>query len=102
MTQLDGEFKRMDGFREIEANADGDVRWFGSKKALSPVKHKNAKLNLQYNPDPFSNKNNLSPYKMVATLFVPNPHNYKYVKTIDGDYTNFKANNLQWVKTSRG
>ena len=34
--------------------------------------------------------------KLVATVFIPNPNNLKYVKFKDGDSTNVNKNNLEW------
>ena len=47
---------------------------------------------------PSDNKLVSLPYhRVMATLFVPNDNNYKYVKFKDGDDTNNKASNLSWV-----
>lgn len=35
---------------------------------------------------------------LVATSFVPNPHNYKNIRHIDGDLENNRADNLEWVE----
>lgn len=35
---------------------------------------------------------------LVAISFVPNPHNYKNIRHIDGDLENNKADNLEWVE----
>lgn len=35
---------------------------------------------------------------LVAKAFVPNPHNYKNIKHIDGDLKNNQACNLEWVE----
>lgn len=37
-------------------------------------------------------------YRLVAETFVPNPNGYKYVKFIDDDPDNLKADNLMWVE----
>lgn len=34
---------------------------------------------------------------LVASSFVPNPHNYKNIRHIDGDINNNRADNLEWV-----
>lgn len=40
---------------------------------------------------------------MVASAFIPNPNNYKYVKHLDGDTLNSEVSNLAWVeKKPRG
>lgn len=36
---------------------------------------------------------------LVAKAFVPNPHKYRWIKHIDGDRLNNRAENLQWVKS---
>lgn len=35
---------------------------------------------------------------LVATHFVPNPHNYKNIRHIDGNLENDRAYNLEWVE----
>jgi len=35
--------------------------------------------------------------KLVASYFVPNPEGWEYVKHVDGDKTNCRADNLEWV-----
>lgn len=43
----------------------------------------------------------IATHKAIATLFVPNPENYKYVKFRDGNENNRTADNLEWVSFSR-
>jgi len=94
------EFLKFEGFEEIEVNENGDVRWSNSGKPYKlqliggryTISHR---LNDQ-------NRKHLYVHRMVATLFVPNPDNYYFVKLIDGDVSNFKASNLMWVKRSGG
>lgn len=50
------------------------------------------------------NKKNIktvSVSRLVAELYVPNPNNYKYVITIDGNKLNTRPCNLIWSKTNR-
>lgn len=35
---------------------------------------------------------------LVAISFVPNPHNYKNIRHIDGNLDNNRADNLEWVE----
>lgn len=36
---------------------------------------------------------------LVATTFVPNPHNYKYIKFLNGDKLDCRASNLKWMRS---
>lgn len=38
-------------------------------------------------------------YMLVAKAFVDNPHNYEYVRFIDGDNRHHRADNLEWVES---
>lgn len=35
---------------------------------------------------------------LVASTFIPNPHNYKNIRHIDGNLENNCADNLEWVE----
>lgn len=51
------------------------------------------KATLHDNNTPYS----ITVHLVVAELFVDNPHNKKYVKHIDGDFSNNSAENLEWI-----
>ena len=38
-------------------------------------------------------------HELVAKAWVPNPNNYQYVKHLDGNKLNNRAENLMWVAT---
>ena len=40
-------------------------------------------------------------HTLVATTFLDNPNNYRFVKHIDGDKLNNNVENLKWMKNNR-
>jgi len=43
-------------------------------------------------------KKNMRVHILVAQLYIENPHNYNFVRHIDGDKRNNHPNNLEWIK----
>ena len=43
----------------------------------------------------------LIPY-LVANCYVDNPNGYNFVRTKDGDVSNYHASNLEWVRSHKG
>lgn len=37
--------------------------------------------------------------RLVAEAFVPNPHNFRHIRHLDGDQLNCTAENLAWIKS---
>ncbi len=94
-------FKTLEDFQEIEADENGTIRWRGSKKPYNPTYVKSSnKYKIIYS-NPGEKKKIILCHKFIAMLFVPNPNSYKYVRALDGDYTNLKASNLGWFKTAK-
>ena len=96
------EYRRYEGINDLEFNADGDVRWYGSKQPYEvafPNKWDGGRVKIYPNGYDGGFKQ-FSIYKIIATLFVPNPDGHKFVKCIDGDKRNWTASNLRWSHCS--
>ena len=98
------EFKSYEGMEGIELNANGEIRLVNPQSSYRLYIGKNYKylhVSLAYYPlGKTLIKKTVSAPKAFATLFVPNPNNYKFVKPLDGNVLNLKANNLVWVPGS--
>ena len=106
------EYRALDGFRDIEPNELGHIRYVDGRGDVEvyhvssgdryQVRIKRGEHDVGYkirtSIECFTRKTILAP-KRVATLFVPNPNNYQYVRAIDGNKANYAASNLEWVKS---
>lgn len=43
----------------------------------------------------------LAIHKILATIFIPNPNNYSFAYTIDGDKLNLSLDNINWFPSCR-
>jgi hypothetical protein len=93
-------------WKEID-NTDGNYL-ISNLGRIKRLKHYNGKITLEEKII-YQHKGNNGYYRLsyagkrqyahilVAKYFVPNPHNYPQVNHIDGDKSNNRANNLEWV-----
>ena len=89
------EWKRFPISDNLEVNASGEVRWVcGSSRTFQVTKDKDGIPYVKYDGS------RMLVASAVAKLFVPNPHQYKFMKYIDGDKRNCEASNLFWCKSS--
>lgn len=65
------------------------------ERLLKPYKHKTGYYCIDIN-----GKKCLKLHRLVASLFIPNPHNLPQINHIDGDKTNNVVNNLEWCDNS--
>ena len=105
-------FKQLPEHPDIECNSDGFVRWKRDKKEVSIYYRKdNDVYNAYYyesmpkvlnkNPKLNGPKRSCAMITHVGKLFVDNPNNFKFVRTKDGDNSNYSASNLEWVKSRK-
>ena len=68
-------------------------------RALTPINSSNGYLRYQLFTD---DKKPITVYchRMVALILIPNPDKLEQVNHIDGDKSNFKPSNLEWVSRS--
>jgi hypothetical protein len=80
-----------------EVSDTGLIRNWSTWKLLTPRKCKDGSylVNLTNNGD----KKTFMVHKLVATVFVPNPEDYRYIKHRDGNKKNNEATNLYWSRT---
>ena len=88
-------WKRIEQSPRYEISNLGNFRRVGTVKNLKPI-IRNGYPSYQYlRPDGKLGRSRVS--KLVATAFVPNPENRKWVGYIDGDTMNNQADNLEWL-----
>jgi hypothetical protein len=80
-----------------EVSSDGEVWSLKHYKLLA--ENRNVVLSRRDQFGQIINKTFHTPF-LIATCFVPNPENYRYIGYRDGDRKNFKKENLYWKKYS--
>lgn len=88
-------YKEIKNYPNYEISENGDVRNIKTGRFLKKTLRDDGFLII-----PLS-QNNVSKIfyvnRLVATAFIPNPSNFKFVIHIDGNKENNNVNNLQWV-----
>jgi hypothetical protein len=90
-------WKPIYGFEKYLISNNGDIYSTKTKKIM-----KYEKTNKRYGRIKFyenKKRNWFVLRKLVADAFVPNPHKYYFIKHINGDKTDTRACNLEWVKS---
>lgn len=75
---------------------DGKVYSKITKKFLKPIINKNGHCYVTFSKN--SKKNNFYIHKLVASLYLINPHNYSIIIHKNGNKADNKKDNLEWVK----
>lgn len=73
----------------------GNVKNYKTGKLLKPIDQSILRVSLY---DKNHKSYNRSIANLVASAFLSNPNDYKYVIHIDGDHTNNNVSNLMWSK----
>jgi len=92
------EGKIMDEFPNYIITKDGKVYNLNRKRYLVSSKNCTGYMGLGLSND--KKRTNFNIHRLVALLFIDNPHNYPEVNHIDFDKTNNKIENLEWVSHS--
>lgn len=92
------EWRIVQEYDHYEVNELGQIRHRDRRKILSPrsnpggYQYVNFKIN--------GKGHNFAVHRIVANAFVPNPNQYPEVNHINGDKTDNRAINLEWVTSS--
>lgn len=97
-TQPVPEGKIMTGYPNYIITNDGRVYNSRKNKYVVPVKYENGYICISISDG--KKRKTFSVHRLVAILFIDNPHNYLEVNHIDFDKTNNKVENLEWISRS--
>jgi hypothetical protein len=101
---LESEYRSLPDYPDVEVNCFGDVRWKSGKsiKIYYCDRYDSHYLKLFYSlRDPQEKNRSISMFNLVAKLFVDNPAGYKFVQAKNGNNSDYRADNLEWVKCRR-
>lgn len=83
---------------KYEVNQFGEIRHIYRKQILKPRYNKGGYGYVSFKIE--GHNKNFAIHRIVANAFIPNPENKPEVNHKDGDTTNNKADNLEWVTSS--
>jgi len=91
-------FKIIKGFENYAISKSGQVKNIKTQKILNRVEAKGA-LHVYIFRDKKQHDRLVS--RLLATEFISNPNNFKYVGYKDGNSMNINISNLEWVQDTR-
>ena len=96
-------FKQLPGFPDVECNSDGFVRRIKDKKTIGIYYSEiGDRWHAKYYECPSrgfgGRQRTIQMFTFVATLFIDNPNNFRYVKSINENNSDYRSVNLQWTK----
>ncbi|AEQ32683.1 intron encoded HNH endonuclease [Acanthamoeba polyphaga mimivirus] len=90
-------WKVVPGFKNYEVSNNGNIRNKDTKK----IRKLQLKMGYHYCClSENNNKKNFRVHRLVAKLFIKNPHKYNIVNHLDGNKTNNNYKNLEWTTIS--
>ena len=91
-------WKRIKNYPKYEVSSYGEVRNIRSKYIVEPTyNHKEDEVKI-YLRNKFNRYNTIGLKRLVAEVFNGGTHDNCDVIQVDGDFYNFHADNLAWIK----
>ena len=101
---MENEYRSLPDYPDVEANCYGDVRWKSGKsiKVCYGSMYNAYYVRLYYSLHDTQQKDKVvSMFNLIGKLFVESPHHYKFIRATNGDNSDYRASNLEWVKSRR-
>lgn len=91
-------WKTIEGYENYEVSTAGNVRNKSTGRILKPYENGVGYLQVGLCKD--GKRKKILVHKLVASVWIPNPHNYDTVSHINHDREDNSVDNLQWMSKS--